>query len=112
MTELLMTILLRHCEDLPGEWNAFCPKLGIMTQGTGIQEATDMIQDAILLSLGEDGLEGLPTGDHSEEWKLIRQVMKDGKPLAFTPRAKTAVFTVQVRGNQTEAMPFHGYLAL
>jgi len=112
MNDLLLTVLLQYCQDVPGDWNAFCPGAGVATQGTSIEHATKMVQEAILISLAENGRNPLPPKENPQVWKVIRQVMREGKPLATKPLVNSIVLSVLVRGTETEVLPWEGYVAL
>ena len=47
ITTHTLWMLLKEAPDVPGEWLAICPKLGMITQGTGPKHAAHMGVEAI-----------------------------------------------------------------
>lgn len=79
-------VLATPAPDLPGKWNAHCLDLDIVTQGESLQHAFQMANEAVLLAVGDDIVNGLdPRGRKrapQEDWDLLHRVVEAHRPLS------------------------------
>lgn len=72
-------------ESIPGQWIGHCLTIDVVTQGTSIAHAFEMLEEAVLLSVEDDlgrGLDPLTRPQAPPEcWKIVQDVVRSGVPL-------------------------------
>jgi hypothetical protein len=82
-------ILIERAADLPGEWVAHCLDFDVVTQGSSMHQAFEMVLDAVRMVVEEDvasGREPMERRAPKECWARLWNAMKHAHKLpAGTP---------------------------
>jgi hypothetical protein len=72
-------VVVIPAEGVPGEWLAHCLDLNVMSQGTSLSHALDMVREAVGLVLDEDCAAGVDPFDRvapGEDWAEFNEHMR------------------------------------
>lgn len=76
-------ILFKPADDVPGEWIAHCLTFDIVSQGSSLLHALEMIKDAVVICVCDDLSHGRNPGDRPEAppeaWHEWENILKNGK---------------------------------
>ena len=75
-------VVVRPAEDLPGQWVAHCLDLDVVSQGTSLQHAVEMVGEAIGLTAVEDLIasrDPLIRRAPEEFWADLYTLLREGK---------------------------------
>lgn len=79
-TTLNLWAVARPAPDVPGEWVAHCLELDVMSQGSSLRQAFDMLSEAVQIAWNEDSRVGRDPLSHrapddcwAELWEVVNR---------------------------------------
>jgi predicted RNase H-like HicB family nuclease len=111
--------LIQRAPDVPGEWTAHCLELDVVSQGSSLQQALDMVTEACLMVIGDDLAAArdplsrrAPDRFWEEMYRLVRQSRRVDDPsrldegeVNFLVAQTTCVVTAMPVGQLKPAPP-------
>lgn len=77
-------VIAKPAEDVPGEWVAHCLEVDVVSQGSSLNHAFEMVAEAVAMVVTEDIATGKQPTDRrapEEFWGELWDVVHSGKPL-------------------------------